>query len=196
MRHAWRGFRRYKIQERYPWEEAGVDGKVLTEFEDSEDLIHLIQDREKQWTPVTRVMNRRVPCNAGNSLTNWETVSLPMNFLNRVALFSQLCEQCSRKFLEAIFATKQNEQEINIQERRRFPSHFVPVFRFHVKHIPFTGDSLHYFSTYILKRRDILWGEVIYNKFRRPWMKKPSHPDASKNEPCSFTTPQQKQWRQ
>jgi hypothetical protein len=52
-----RGFRRYKIQERYPWEEAGVDGRVLTEFEDLEDFIHLIQDREKQWTPVTRVMN-------------------------------------------------------------------------------------------------------------------------------------------
>jgi hypothetical protein len=32
-----RGFRRYKIQERYSWEEAGIDGKVLMEFEDLED---------------------------------------------------------------------------------------------------------------------------------------------------------------
>jgi hypothetical protein len=29
-----RGLRRYKIKERHPWEETGVDGMVLTEFED------------------------------------------------------------------------------------------------------------------------------------------------------------------
>jgi hypothetical protein len=69
MWHVRKGFRRYKIKERYPWEETGVDGRALTEIEDL-DLIHLIQDREEQRTPVMTIMNPRDPCNAGNFLTS------------------------------------------------------------------------------------------------------------------------------
>jgi hypothetical protein len=63
------GFRRLKIKKKDPWEEERVDGRVLTESEDL-DLIHLNQDRKKQRTPVTTLMNPRVPDNAGNFLTS------------------------------------------------------------------------------------------------------------------------------
>jgi len=58
---------------------------------DCVDWIYLAQDRDQWWALVKTVMNLRVPLEAMNSLTNWETVVSEKQFFMELIM----CEQAT-----------------------------------------------------------------------------------------------------
>lgn len=131
--------------------------------------VHLDKSREKCRAVVNTVMNLRVPYNAWNFMTSWGTVSFSItakqSYIIQLPMWGvlQKVSGSSMRYKTELTGNKRSRTTLSITFLSLSSTSTLNIFHLlEVVYITFQSTP---------SGRDILWG-VLYNKFRRPWMKK------------------------